>query len=102
MKFPAIARNINRTLDVVKGRGAVGLFLAIVRGGGLAAAVRDVVGQVRVHLQTFAAGSGIPNGWLAAPQTNSVIGCGVDHARRRTVAIALVEFCVALRVKALS
>ena len=55
VKFSAIAYDIDGTLDFREGSSAVGLFLVVIRRGGLAATVRDVVLKIRVHLDCFAA-----------------------------------------------
>ena len=55
VKFSAIAYDIDGTLDFREGSSAVGLFLVVIRRGGLAATVRDVVLKIRVHLYCFAA-----------------------------------------------
>src|SRR6185295_18107909 len=100
-KLATLARDVNRALRFGERRGAVGLFLAVVCGGGPAASVGNIVGEIGIELDRLGSGTRIPNGRIAAAQPDSLISGDVRNIRCYSVAIVLIELTVALRIDTL-
>src|SRR6266498_950659 len=98
VKLASVADDVNRTLHFGKGRGSVGLLLTVVGGSCLAAAVRDLVSQIRIKLNSLRPGARIPDRGVTATQTNCVIARGIGNVCGKTVAIILIKLGFALRI----
>src|SRR6266498_610905 len=99
VKLASIADDVNRTLHFGKGRGSVGLLLTVEGGRCLAAAVRDLVSQIRIKLNSLRPGARIPDRGVTATQTNCVIARGIGNVCGNTVAIILIKLGFALRIQ---